>query len=225
MGTAERRPAPRLTEFTVDGDRPDDDRSLPRDGGHPTPPDGDRRMPHDGDRPTVGDGDGWVVCSCGTKHWGRHGAAGLLLIRSDEEIGGLAVFLQLRADWTHQGGTWGVPGGARDSHETTCQTAIREAHEEEGVDPATVQVVDEVVEDHGPWSYTYVIAVPRASSHGPDQEVGVSNSESAAAEWVPLSVVPGRTLHPGLASAWPMLARRLGSMTALLNERAAQSDD
>jgi hypothetical protein len=27
------------------------------------------------------DGDGWVQCDCGNKHWGLHGAAGLLLVR------------------------------------------------------------------------------------------------------------------------------------------------
>ena len=27
------------------------------------------------------DGDGWIECNCGGKHWGLHGAAGLLLVR------------------------------------------------------------------------------------------------------------------------------------------------
>jgi len=25
------------------------------------------------------DGDGWIECTCGSKHWGKFGAAGLLL--------------------------------------------------------------------------------------------------------------------------------------------------
>ncbi|EUA22849.1 NUDIX domain protein [Mycobacterium xenopi 3993] len=44
-----------------------------------------------------------------------------------------AVLLQHRAWWSHQGGTWGLPGGARDSHETPEQTAVREACEEAGL--------------------------------------------------------------------------------------------
>ena len=44
-----------------------------------------------------------------------------------------AVLLQHRAPWSHQGGTWGLPGGARDSHETPEEAAKREAHEEAGL--------------------------------------------------------------------------------------------
>ena len=44
-----------------------------------------------------------------------------------------AVLLQHRAVWSHQGGTWGLPGGARDSHESPEETAVREAHEEAGL--------------------------------------------------------------------------------------------
>ena len=73
------------------------------------------------------DGDGWVECDCGNRHWGKHGAAGLLLIRDQH------LLLQHRAPWVHNGDTWGVPGGARDSHETIVEAAIREAVEETGV--------------------------------------------------------------------------------------------
>jgi hypothetical protein len=70
------------------------------------------------------DGDGWVQCDCGNKHWGLHGAAGLLLVRDS------MVLLQHRAPWVHNGDTWGIPGGARDSHEDVIQGALREAVEE-----------------------------------------------------------------------------------------------
>ena len=59
----------------------------------------------------MGDGDGWVQCALGHRHWGRFGAAGLL-VNADRDF-----VLQHRAPWTHEGGTWGLPGGARDSHE------------------------------------------------------------------------------------------------------------
>ena len=67
------------------------------------------------------DGDGWVECSCGSKHWGLNGAAGLLIFRAG------SILLQHRAPWVHNGDTWGIPGGARDSHESAIEGAIREA--------------------------------------------------------------------------------------------------
>src|ERR1700733_1190617 len=79
-----------------------------------------------------GDGDGWVISNSGAHYWGRYGAAGLLL-RAPRPDGTPAVLLQHRAVWSHQGGTWALPGGARDSHETPEQTAVREAHEEAGL--------------------------------------------------------------------------------------------
>ena len=147
---------------------------------------------------TVNDGNGWVDCACGHRHWGRNGAAGLLLLRPGDR--GPEVLLQLRSAWTHQGGTWGLPGGARDSHETTSEAARREATEETGID--TTKVVD-VVEhrvDHGPWSYTYVVATAT-----PDVRAEVANRESDAVDWVPLDEVAARRLHPALGLEWGRL--------------------
>ena len=79
------------------------------------------------------DGNGWVECELGHRHWGLHGAAGLLLHTVDAD-GSLRVLLQHRADWCHHGGTWGLPGGARDSHETVEEAALREAAEETSID-------------------------------------------------------------------------------------------
>ena len=96
-----------------------------------------------------GDGDGWVRCSAGHRHWGRYGAAGLLL--RDRGAGRDRVVLQHRAWWSHQGGTWGVPGGARDSAETAVAAALRETAEEAGVSPAAVRPTGLLVDDHGGW--------------------------------------------------------------------------
>src|SRR5690554_1082460 len=69
-------------------------------------------------------GDGWVQCDCGQRHWGLHGAAGLLLLAAGAKRNQLLVALQHRAAWTHQGGTWGLPGGARQPAETAAQAAV-----------------------------------------------------------------------------------------------------
>ena len=81
------------------------------------------------------DGDGWVACRCGSRHWGLHGAAGLVLYRDGD--GGPEVLLQHRSGWVHDGGTWAVPGGARDSHEDPVQAALREATRRSASGPRT----------------------------------------------------------------------------------------
>ncbi len=168
--------------------------------------------------PTVGDGNGWVHCAAGHRHWGRHGAAGLLLTRPSPR--GPEVLLQLRSGWTHQGGTWGVPGGARDSHETVSQAARREASEETGVDLLLVADVGEDVDDHGSWSYTYVIAT--APGHA---TAFVANRESDAVEWVPLADVDRLPLHPAFAHTWPRLRDRLGRLAGSDGDRGAVVHD
>jgi 8-oxo-dGTP pyrophosphatase MutT (NUDIX family) len=147
------------------------------------------------------DGDGFVVCACGEYHWGRHGAAGLLLVRRDLAVP--QVLLQLRAAWTHGGGTWALPGGAIDSHEDERVAALREAWEEAGIAADRVDVVDVFVDDHGSWRYSTVIA----HTDG-DAAAWAANAESEAMRWVPLDDVAGFDLHPGLAAAWPDLQVR-----------------
>ncbi|MFZ5849972.1 MAG: NUDIX hydrolase [Actinomycetota bacterium] len=149
----------------------------------------------------TGDGNGWVECRCGQRHWGRFGAAGLLLLRAGDDSC-LEVLLQLRAEWTHQGGTWGLPGGARDSHEKPADSALREAWEETGVPPEAVDVLStHVSADHGDWRYTVVIGRPRRLV-----DPRAANAESSAVRWVPDHEVPALPLHPGLARSWPDLS-------------------
>jgi 8-oxo-dGTP pyrophosphatase MutT (NUDIX family) len=145
------------------------------------------------------DGDGWTRCASGHDHWGVYGAAGLLLVAP-----GPAVLLQHRAFWSHHGDTWGVPGGARGSRESAVETALREATEETGLDTATVTVVDELVDDHGGWTYTTVVA--RAELELPVHSL---DRESTDVRWVPVPSVHGLPLHPGFAATWPHLRARL----------------
>ena len=37
------------------------------------------------------DGNGWVRCRCGQRHWGLHGAAGLVLLRRRSPVGKLIL--------------------------------------------------------------------------------------------------------------------------------------
>jgi len=151
-----------------------------------------------------GDGDGWVVSGTGAAYWGRHGAAGLLL-RAPQPDGSAAVLLQHRAPWSHQGGTWGLPGGARDSHESAEEAAVREAHEEAGLEAGRLVVrrtvvTAEIVGPSGPhWTYTTVIA------DAPEQLETVPNRESAELRWVAEDDVAALPLHPGFAASWQRL--------------------
>jgi 8-oxo-dGTP diphosphatase len=149
----------------------------------------------------LGDGNGWVISANGDRYWGRFGAAGLLL-RAPAADGEPAVLLQRRALWSHQGGTWGLPGGARDSHETPESAALREAEEETGVRPDQValraSVVTAAPEGTG-WTYTTVIA------DATEVLPVVACVESAELRWVAEHEVADLLLHPGLAASWQKL--------------------
>jgi 8-oxo-dGTP pyrophosphatase MutT (NUDIX family) len=151
----------------------------------------------------MNDGNGWVHCAQGHRHWGRFGAAGLLV------TDGAAVLLQHRAAWTHEGDTWAVPGGARDSHETPITAALREAAEEAALDPRVVEPFGEWRDDHGGWAYTTILA--RASR---SLQLAPANAESTAIRWWAIKDVDGLPLHHGFATAWPQLRRLIGTGAA-----------
>jgi 8-oxo-dGTP diphosphatase len=158
-----------------------------------------------------GDGDGWVISQRGAHYWGRYGAAGLLL-RAPRPDGTPAVLLQHRAVWSHQGGTWALPGGARDSHETPEQTAVREAHEEAGVAAERLrvratEVTFEIAGMNGTrWSYTTVVA------DAEELLETVPNRESAELRWVGEDEVDELPLHPGFAASWQQLRTVLATL-------------
>jgi 8-oxo-dGTP diphosphatase len=140
----------------------------------------------------------WTYCSCGERHWGRYGAAGLLL--TDPSRTGLV--LQKRSRLVHHGGTWSVPGGAIEGLEGAVHAALREAHEEAGIEAGTVTVVDTIVgTDHDDWSYTYVLA----ESERPDDPRLGTSWEADHTRWIDLDRVATHRLHPGLKADWPRL--------------------
>ncbi|MFF0458237.1 NUDIX hydrolase [Nocardia africana] len=147
-----------------------------------------------------GDGDGFLESPDGTRQWGLFGAAGLLL-RAPRQGGGALVLLQHRAPWSHQGGTWALPGGARDSHETSVHAAVREAQEEAGIDPDAVRVRGSRVTSTADSGWTYTTVVADVS----ETLATTANRESAELAWVPEEEVQARPLHPGFAAAWPGL--------------------
>jgi 8-oxo-dGTP diphosphatase len=158
------------------------------------------RRPH-------GPEDVWVDGPRG-RYWGGYGAAGLLLAHPRA-----GVLLQRRVEWSHFGGTWGLPGGARKAGESPEQAAIREADEEAMVPPDAVEVLATRVFDVGYWTYTTVLA--KASRLF---EPAAGDAESSELRWVPFAEVAGLPLHPGVEAEWPELR---ASLTALDEELAA----
>lgn len=159
-----------------------------------------------------GDGNGWAAGPGGVKVWGRYGAAGLLLL-AEPDAAGVEVLMQHRAPWTNAGGTWALPGGARDSHETTAEAALREAVEECSLDPGLIDVLHEEVtagpfpadpeqpDLAGDWTYTTVIA---RTSHG-RRLLTHANEESLELRWMPLDEIDSLPLMPAFQKSLPGL--------------------
>ncbi len=144
-------------------------------------------------------GDAWAVGPDGTKAWGRFGAAGLLV-----DDGSGRVLLQHRVEWSHHGGTWGIPGGARHQGEDAVTGALRESAEEAGVPHDGVDLRHTAVLDLGFWTYTTVVG--RASR--PFEPV-IADRESLALSWIPVDEVADLPLHPGFGASWPTLRAAL----------------
>jgi 8-oxo-dGTP pyrophosphatase MutT (NUDIX family) len=134
-------------------------------------------------------GDGWIECGCGSQHWGLNGAAGLFLVRRTHAATGLEVLMQHRAPWSHQGGTWAVPGGAIMDGESATAAALRETWEEAGVPPEAAAPFDELITSN--------------------IRVGATDSESLSIEWVDLDDLldptEPRPLLPAFKAALPTL--------------------
>jgi len=122
-------------------------------------------------------------------------------------LAGSQVLMQHRALWTNNGGTWALPGGARDSHESTQEAAIREAVEECSLEPSLIEVLHEEV-TAGPypgdgWTYTTVIA--RTTTGQPLKTF--ANEESLELRWVELEELEDLPLMPAFAESLPALVQ------------------
>lgn len=147
--------------------------------------------------PMEGDGNGWVDGPGGKRVWGKYGAAGLFLRAGD------TVLLQHRAHWVADGGTWALPGGARDSHETAVEAALRETVEECGIDTSLVEVEKELVTAGEAPGWTYTTVMAHTTTGAPiDLE---PNAESMELLWVPLGEIREYELHRGFESSLSVL--------------------
>jgi 8-oxo-dGTP diphosphatase len=117
-----------------------------------------------------------------------------------DDAGETRVLLQHRALWGIGGGTWGLLGGARHSHEDAVTGALREAAEESTLDPAVVRVHGVIGEDHGGWCYDSVVA-----SVVERPEVEKASMETRDVRWVPAEEVASMKLFEPFAVSWQRL--------------------
>ena len=125
-------------------------------------------------------GDGFVTLADGSRRWGRFGAAGILA-RHVDASGEAHYFVALRSSWTHNGGTWAVPGGALNHGETALDGALREFAEEIGHELDGYEVAEIHEDDHGGWSYTTLVIDVSERFEPP----AALQWETAECRWVP----------------------------------------
>ncbi len=167
----------------------------------------------------TGDGDGWVTLADGSRRWGLYGASGLLL-HSVDESGTGHVLLQHRAPWTHQGGTWGLPGGARNSGESSIEAALREFTEEVEGELGVLSLFGVHRQDYQVWAFDTVLA-----DTAERRPFAPGNSESQSIRWVPVHEVPSLPLIPAFAQVWPELSAALSERLLLVVDATGPEQD
>lgn len=112
----------------------------------------------------------------------RHSAVLVLLHDGDE---GPEVLLTRRSwELRHHRGEVSFPGGRMDPGEQPVDTALREAHEEVGLDPAEVEVRGELAHLNTVVSRSYIVPKVATIDHRP--ELVAHEAEVERVMWVPL---------------------------------------
>jgi len=152
----------------------------------------------------------------GGKHWGKWGAAGLLLHHTDDK-GVTRYLLQQRSFGVHKGGTYSTPGGAIDRPggltELPEAAAFREAEEEGWGNLLKHATVTGVQQEHfggqpgdpGTWTYhTVSAALPEMLK---PSGKGSHGFENAGHKWVTPEEMAKIPLHPDFVATANKLGR------------------
>ncbi|MDD7384097.1 MAG: Maf family nucleotide pyrophosphatase [Actinomycetaceae bacterium] len=153
--------------------------------------------------------DGFILSENET-HWGMGGAGGICAFRRSHTTSGIEILAQLRGLRTHGGGTWSIPGGAREWNETLEEGALREFEEETQISADHLHIIDSVPNVHEDWEYqTYIAECDPDLEPHPDHE-------SERLGWIDIDAVDGlpEGLHHGFAATWPMIKEKIEACAA-----------
>jgi 8-oxo-dGTP pyrophosphatase MutT (NUDIX family) len=115
-----------------------------------------------------------------------------VLIALVEGPDGAEVLLTRRSmEMRNHRGEISFPGGRLDPGETPVQTALREAHEEVGLDPSAPTVVGELAHLNTIVSRSYIVPIVSVLDHRPDLEPRTAEVDRVF--WTPISelMLPG----------------------------------
>jgi len=118
--------------------------------------------------------------------------------RARDTGAGIEILMQLRAGWTHRGGTWGVPGGAVRAGESPAEAALRECEEETGLPARVLRLGAEHIQAHPDWSYTTFTA--QAPCDEAWDKLVPLDRESLEMRWVRLSAPSALSGLSGLSA-------------------------
>jgi 8-oxo-dGTP pyrophosphatase MutT (NUDIX family) len=141
-----------------------------------------------------------VHCQYGKGHWGKFGAAGVLI-----ECDGYVLVTQRSMSLYNGRAKWSIPGGARNARwEDPINGAMRELLEEtSGLDIWDLHVIGyDTVECDCGWTYTtYRLQASRL------HDVYVNDYETRRIAWAPISMVENMDLLPSFARYWKTHSR------------------
>ncbi len=112
----------------------------------------------------------------------RHSA--VLIVLADSPSGPEVLLTRRAWELRHHRGEISFPGGRMDPGETPTQTALREAHEEVGLDPALVTVHGELEHLNTVVSRSYI--VPKVATVATRPELTPHAAEVERVFWLPL---------------------------------------
>ena len=122
--------------------------------------------------------------------YGSRGAGILLLCPEDNTI-----FLVQRSSQVNEPGSWGVPGGKVEDGEELLQAAKREAFEEVGGLPSSINLLNKIDYKNNKFSYTtfiFSVSLSNKKNWRP-----VLNWESSDYDWFSIDSLPSN-LHFGV---------------------------
>lgn len=109
----------------------------------------------------------------------------VLLLLADGPHGAEVLLTRRSMELRHHRGEISFPGGRVDAGETAIQTALRETHEEVGLDPVLPEIIGELEHLSTIVSKSYIVPVVARLDHTP--QLSPQTMEADRVMWTPIS--------------------------------------